>query len=70
MSENPFKIIRPADRPPETLRKDVMGSVRLMMLMMRFMQLFVADWSATVFENVRVLKPVRDTNDPEQPTDP
>ena len=54
MSENPFKIIRPTDQPPENLRKEVMGSVKLLMLLMRFMQLFMADYAMTLFENVRL----------------
>jgi hypothetical protein len=54
MSENPFKIIRPTDQPPENLRKEVMGSVKLLMLLMRFMQLFMADFTMTLFENVRL----------------
>ena len=43
MSENPFKIIRSTDQPPSDLRKEVMGSVKFMMLLMRFLQLFAAD---------------------------
>jgi hypothetical protein len=54
MNENPFKIIRPTDEPPEHLRKEVMGSVKLLMLLMRFMQLFMADYAMALFENVRL----------------
>ncbi len=57
MSESPFKIIRPTDQPPESLRKDVMGSVKLLMLLLRFAQLFVADFSISAFEKVRTLDP-------------
>ncbi|MBK9289598.1 MAG: hypothetical protein IPN38_18480 [Flavobacteriales bacterium] len=53
MSENPFKIIRPTDQPPESLRKDVMSSVKFVMLMMRFVQLFVADLGMSMFDKVR-----------------
>ena len=54
MNENPFKIIRPTDQPPETLRKEVIGSVRFVMLLMRFLQLFMADYANALFESVRV----------------
>lgn len=53
MSENPFKIIRSTDQPPENLRKEVMTSVKFVMLVMRFVQLFVADLSAVMFDKVR-----------------
>lgn len=57
MSENPFKIIRATDEPPESLRNDVIGSVRFLMLIMRFAQLFVADYAAVLFNNVRTVGP-------------
>jgi hypothetical protein len=53
MSENPFKLIRSTDQPPETLRKDVVSSVKFLMLIMRFVQLFVADFSLALFDKVR-----------------
>ncbi|MBK9760253.1 MAG: hypothetical protein IPO90_09865 [Flavobacteriales bacterium] len=53
MSENPFKIIRSTDQPPESLRKEVVSSVKFLMLMMRFVQLFVADFSLALFDKVR-----------------
>ncbi len=55
MSENPFKIIRPTDEPPETLRSEVLGSVKFVMLLMRFAQLFVADYAMVLFNNVRII---------------
>lgn len=55
MNENPFKIIRPTDQPPENLRKEVMGSVKFVLLLMRFLQLFMADYASVLFENVRVI---------------
>ena len=54
MSENPFKIIRPTDQVPDDLKKDVMGSVKFVMLLLRFVQLFMADYSASVFDSVRL----------------
>ncbi len=53
MSDNPFKLIRSTDQPPETLRKEVMSSVKFAMLLMRFAQLFVADLSVAIFDKVR-----------------
>jgi hypothetical protein len=57
MNDNPFKIIRSTDQPPEELRSQVVGSAKLVVLMMRFVQLFVADYASTLFENVRVIRP-------------
>lgn len=55
MSENPFKIIRSTDQPPEHLRVEVIGSVKFVMMLMRVLQLFVADPSAALFEKVRTV---------------
>ena len=55
MSDNPFKLIRCTDQPPETLRKEVLGSVKFVMLLMRFTQLFMADYAMTLFNNVRII---------------
>ncbi|MCB0791859.1 MAG: hypothetical protein H6595_14535 [Flavobacteriales bacterium] len=57
MSQNPFQIIRPTDKPPETIRKEVMSSVKLVMLLMRFVQLFMADYASSLFDKVRLLGP-------------
>lgn len=54
MSQNPFKIIRSTDLPPEHLRSEVIGSVKFVMMLMRVVQLFVADPSAALFEKVRL----------------
>jgi hypothetical protein len=58
---NPFQIIRPTDEPPVELRKEVLGSVNFMMLVMRFTQLFVADYAAALFDKFRLV---------DRPTDP
>lgn len=55
MSDNPFKIIRSTDQPPEHLRAEVLGSVKFVMMLMRMLQLFVADPSAALFERVRIM---------------
>jgi len=65
MSENPFKIIRPTDQVPDDLKKDVMGSVKFVMLLIRFVQLFMADYSASVFDSVRLTG--RTDKDPRPP---
>lgn len=54
MSANPFRIIRSDEQPPEHLRKEVMGSVRLLVLLLRFAQLFAADAPAAIFEQLRL----------------
>ncbi len=69
MSENPFKIIRSTDLPPETLRTEVIGSVKLVMLLMRVVQLFVADPGSALFENVRILGRSASSR-PDDPTTP
>ena len=65
MSENPFKIIRPTDQVPDDLKKDVMGSVKFVMLLISFVQLFMADYSASVFDSVRLTG--RTDKDPRPP---
>lgn len=55
MSNNPFKIISSTEDPPEHLRQEVLGSVRLAVLMMRFAQLFLADYAAVLFEKFKIM---------------
>ncbi|MBP6313818.1 MAG: hypothetical protein KA408_16210 [Flavobacteriales bacterium] len=55
MSQNPFQIIRPSDQPPEHLKKEVIGSVKRIMLLMRFMQLFMSDFGMAFFENIKLV---------------
>ena len=55
MSQDPFKLIRSTDEPPPELRKEVVGSVKFLMLLMRFAQLFMADYAITLFNKVRLL---------------
>lgn len=55
MKENPFKLIRITDEPPEDLRKEVLSSVRLAVLMMRFAQLFLADYASVLFEKFKLI---------------
>lgn len=68
MNDNPFKIIRSTDQPPENLKKEVIGSVKRIMLLMRFMQLFMSDYGMALFENFRMVG--KGTNDDRSATDP
>ncbi|MCH2199498.1 MAG: hypothetical protein MK081_12025 [Flavobacteriales bacterium] len=63
MSDNPFKIIEPREELPENLRKDVMGSVKTVVLMLRFVQLFVGDFSAVIIEKLSRSNKPSDQND-------
>lgn len=63
MSENPFKIISPTEEVPEGLKSEVMGSVKLLMLTMRFVQLFLGDYANVLFDNVRLVTSSEDEND-------
>jgi hypothetical protein len=53
MSDNPFKIIEPRETVPENLKDEVMGSVRSVVLILRFVQLFVGDFSSTLMRMYR-----------------
>lgn len=73
MSQNPFKLIRSTDQPPEHLRAEVLGSVKFVMMLMRMLQLFVADPSAALFERIRIVGGAgegRKSNTPEPPQEP
>ncbi|MBL4592222.1 MAG: hypothetical protein JKX68_00225 [Flavobacteriales bacterium] len=48
MSKNQFKIIKPTEEPPKELEKEVMGSVKTVVLILRVVQLFVGDIEGTV----------------------
>jgi hypothetical protein len=50
MSNNPFKIIEPREQIPDSVKNDLMGSVKSVVLLLRFVQLFVGDF-ATVFND-------------------
>lgn len=64
MSDNPFKIIEPREAVPENLKKEVMGSVKTVVLILRFVQLFVGDYTSTI------LKLYRSTNSESAPGEP
>jgi len=52
--DNPFKIIEPNEEPPKTLKKELMGSVRSLVFILRFVQLFMADATAVLLTNLRI----------------
>ncbi len=47
---NPFQIIKPTDLPSEKVGKDVMESTETVVLILRFVQLFVGDYNRSIFE--------------------
>jgi len=50
--DNSFKLIKPTDKPPENLKKDVLESIELMMLLVRMMQLFMVDYTFSIPESM------------------
>lgn len=66
---NPFKIIQPSETPPESVKKELMGSIDSIVLILRFVQLFMADSTAVALRNLKIdLDKKPDTNN-ENPTD-
>lgn len=63
MSDNPFKIIEPRERVPDNLKKEVIGSVKSVVLILRFVQLFVGDYSSTLLGMYRSNKKKDSNND-------
>ncbi|NNC84102.1 MAG: hypothetical protein HKN79_11045 [Flavobacteriales bacterium] len=54
MSGNPFKIIEPTEQAPESVRGELMGSIDNVVLMLRFVQLFVADTTAVALNKMKI----------------
>ena len=48
MNNNPFKIIKPTEEAPAELKSEVMGSVKTVVLVLRFVQLFVGDYASSM----------------------
>ncbi len=59
MSDNPFKIIAPREELSSDHKKEVMGSVKSAILMLRFVQLFVGDYVAVFLDKLKT-----DPNEP------
>ena len=60
MQDNPFKIIQPQEEVPDNLKKDVMGSVKAVVLVLRFIQLFVGDYTAVFLDKFKTHNPEND----------
>lgn len=60
MAENPFKIIEPREEIPEHVRREVMGNVKAVVLVLRFVQLFVGDFTSVLIDKMK-------TNPDQQP---
>ncbi|NNK80578.1 MAG: hypothetical protein HKO93_03685 [Flavobacteriales bacterium] len=54
MSSNPFKIIEPTEKAPENMKGELMGSIDNVVLMLRFVQLFVADSTAVALTKMKI----------------
>lgn len=53
MAENPFKIIEPREEIPANVREDVLGSVKVLVLVLRFVQLFVGDFTTVLIDKMK-----------------
>ncbi|MGB1031863.1 MAG: hypothetical protein ACPGWM_04575 [Flavobacteriales bacterium] len=53
MKDNPFKIIEPREQVPETVKTEVMGSVKAVVLLLRFVQLFVGDFTTLCLDKFK-----------------
>ncbi|MFK7756719.1 MAG: hypothetical protein AB8B53_07290 [Flavobacteriales bacterium] len=53
MSENPFKIIEPREELPVCHKTEVIGSVKSVILVLRFVQLFVGDFTTIILDKLK-----------------
>lgn len=53
MSSNPFQIIEPHETPPENIKNELMGSVKSIVLVLRFVQLFLGDYSNVMLDQFK-----------------
>jgi hypothetical protein len=51
---NPFKIIEPAEQAPDNVKTELMDSVKSLVLILRFVQLFLADTTAVALSKMRI----------------
>jgi len=65
---NPFKIIEPTEQPPAEVRGELMGSIDNVVLLLRFVQLFVADTTAVALSQMKIDLGQENTNDSQTDT--
>ncbi len=53
MSDNPFKIIAPREELSSDHKTEVIGSVKSIVLILRFVQLFVGDYAAVLIDKFK-----------------
>jgi hypothetical protein len=53
MNDNPFKIIEPREEVPQEMKKEVLDSVKAIVLVLRIVQIFVGDYANVIFERFR-----------------
>lgn len=53
MSDNPFKIIAPREELAPEHKKEVIGSVKSIILVLRFVQLFVGDYTSVLLDKFK-----------------
>ncbi|NND77057.1 MAG: hypothetical protein HKN39_02600 [Flavobacteriales bacterium] len=53
MNKNAFQIIEPNEQPPENGKDQVMGSVKSLVLVLRFVQLFLGDYSSLLLGQMK-----------------
>lgn len=53
MSENPFKIIAPREELSSDHKREVIGSVKSIILVLRFVQLFVGDFTSVLLDKFK-----------------
>lgn len=66
---NPFKIIEPAEQAPENIKGELMDSIKNLVLILRFVQLFVADTTAVALTQMKIdfNKDESEKNDTDKP---
>jgi len=53
MSSNPFQIIEPHETAPDNIKNELMGSVKSIVLVLRFVQLFLGDYSSVMLDKFK-----------------
>jgi hypothetical protein len=53
MKDNPFKIIEPREEVPAAMKEEVMGTVKSIVFILRFVQLFVGDFTSVFIDKFK-----------------